>query len=80
MFFSNTKNSVSIPVFLSDLETARCSIPQGSTFRVLLYFYSKIISNAFKYGDNSNLLYANINIQNIEEIMNAELTKTCQMA
>ena len=77
------KQFVSISVFLSNTRIVQCGVPQGSTLGPLLFLlYINDLADAFKhctihhFTDRNNLLYAKYNIQNIEDIMNAELKKT----
>ena len=81
-FLTQRAHYVSISGFLLDTKFVQCGLPQGSTLVPWLFLlYINDLKNSFKhctirhFVDNANLLYAIKNIQNIEQIMNAELRR-----
>ena len=83
-YLSGRSQTIEIDSYISSKESLSCGVPQGSVLGPLLFLLyinditkASDIFNFFLFADDTNLLYANKDLDLLESTVNAELIKVC---
>ena len=83
-YLSGRSQTIEIDSYISSKESLSCGVPQGSVLGPLLFLLyinditkASDIFNVFLFADDTNLLYANKDLDLLESTVNAELIKVC---
>ena len=79
-YLTHRKQIASNGTYTSDSETTPCGVSQGSVLGPLLFSNSSKHFSFYLFADDTSIIdiiYANKNLRNLEQIVNTELSNVC---